>query len=215
MTASTARYKRYFTDRRFLASLSAALLMLIASLVVNFYAAMYATEIASSPVTDIVLSNTRVWDVDGLFIYGPILMYALLIVVLLRKPQHIPLTLKSIGLFILIRSVFITLTHLAPFPTRVMIPPTNLITDLTPGGDLFFSGHTGIPFLLALLFWDTRPLRIFFILNSVFFGVVVLLAHLHYSIDVLSAFFITYAIFHLAEIFFKKDQQLFAVGLED
>jgi hypothetical protein len=39
------------------------------------------------------------------------------------------------------------------------------------------------------------------------------LAHLHYSIDVLSAFFITYTISHIACVFFKKDLLLFRNGL--
>ena len=35
------------------------------------------------------------------------------------------------------------------------------------------------------------------------------MAHFHYSIDVLSAFFITYTIYHLARFFFEKDYLLF------
>ena len=75
--------------------------------------------------------------------------------------------------------------------------------------DLFFSGHTGIPFLMALMFWNYKPLRYTFLCFSLFFAVVVLLGHLHYSIDVLAAFFITYAIFDICKFFFKKDWALF------
>ena len=80
------------------------------------------------------------------------------------------------------------------------------------GGDYFFSGHTGLPFLLTLLFWDNVFLRVLFFVSSIFFGVVVLLGHLHYSIDVLSAFFITYTIYHLSEAFFPKDKKMFNDG---
>ncbi len=81
------------------------------------------------------------------------------------------------------------------------------------GGDLFFSGHTGLPFLMALVFWKKPILRYFFIASAIGFGAVVLLTHLHYSIDVLSAFFITYTIFHIAEFLFRKDRKLFYSGL--
>jgi len=44
---------------------------------------------------------------------------------------------------------------------------------------------------------------------AIFFGVVVLLGHIHYSIDVFSAFFITYSIFHMAKYLFKNEFKLF------
>ena len=45
-------------------------------------------------------------------------------------------------------------------------------------------------------------LRYLFLAWSVFFGIVVLLGHLHYTIDVLSAFFITYGIVDIAKWLF-------------
>ena len=87
--------------------------------------------------------------------------------------------------------------------------PEIWVRDFAFGGDLFFSAHTGTPFLMALAFWDNKFLRILFIVTAVFFGVIVLLGHFHYSIDVLAAFFITYTIYHMAEIIFKKDKKCF------
>jgi len=48
-----------------------------------------------------------------------------------------------------------------------------------------------------------------FIFLSISFGVIVLLGHLHYSIDVLAAFFITYTIRHINEILRTKDKAYF------
>ncbi len=52
-------------------------------------------------------------------------------------------------------------------------------------------------------------MRYLFIFSAVFFGMVVLLGHLHYSIDVMAAFFITYTINHINEIIWKKDKLYF------
>ena len=60
---------------------------------------------------------------------------------------------------------------------------------------------------MALVFWKDKPIRIFCIAASIFFAVIVLLGHLHYSIDVASAFFITYTISIIAEKIFKNDHK--------
>lgn len=211
MALLTDTPKPYPYNRKFLMSVGLSIALLIFSLIVNFYAGIYATEKASSPVTDIILSNTRVFDVDGIFIYGPILFWIFVGALCIIKPRKIPFTAKNIALFVFIRSIFITLTHIGPYPTHLVISP-NIIDRFTFGGDLFFSGHTGAPFLMALVFWDDIRLRFTFIATAIFFGVIVLLAHLHYSIDVLSAFFITYAIYRIAEIVFREDKKVFQSG---
>ena len=199
----------YFRDRSFITSFLWSWVFLAVSLVVNFYAAVYAAERASNPVTDIILNNIRVYDVDLIFLYGPVLLFAFLVYLLIVNPQKLPFVLKSISLFVLIRSGFIPLTHIGPFPTRLVLDPASFIAHFTSANDLFFSGHTGLPFLLALIFWPDKRLRLIFISFSIIFGAVVLLGHLHYSIDVASAFFITYTIYHLAKHFFPKDKRRF------
>lgn len=201
--------KMHLKDREFLMSLGIAFLFLFISFVINFYAGLYATKSASNSVTDIVLSNIRVYDVDSIFTYGPIFFWIFIAIVLLLEPKRIPFTLKSIALFTIIRAVFISLTHIGPFPTQAVMEASRLMQKFAFGGDLFFSGHTGLPFLMALVFWKNKYLRWIFVLASIIFGAVVLMAHLHYSIDVLSAFFITYTIFHIALFLFKKDRALF------
>lgn len=180
------------------------------SLGINYFASNYAAERVSSPVTDVVLSNLRVYDVDGVIIYGALIVLAFTVFLCLRRPKILPFILKSAALFILIRSVFISLTHIGPFRPQVAVT-VNSIASLGLGNaaDLFFSGHTGLPFLGALIFWKDKVLRYFYLTASVVFGVSVLLGHLHYSIDVLAAFFITYTIFHLSLKFFAKDWELF------
>jgi len=203
---------KYFKNKKFVISSIIGFLLLVASFVVNYYAGTYATMEASSPVTDIILSNTRVFDVDGIFVYGTFAFWAFFIVFFFFRPKTIPLILKSIALFIFIRSVFITLTHIGPFPTQAIIN-SNILSNFSFGGDLFFSGHVGLPFLMALILWDDFRMRVLFIFVSLVAAVVVLLGHLHYSIDVLSAFFITYSIYRMAEIFFKKDKEIFTSGI--
>ena len=212
MNSLKNKYKLHFGHSGFLASFAFSILLLALALVVNFYAGVYATEKASNSVTDIVLSNIRVYDVDGIFVYGSIILWIFVSLLLLLNPGKIPFTVKSIALFVLIRSVFISITHIGPFPTQIAID-SNLLNKFSFAGDLFFSAHVGLPFLLALVFWDDLRLRILFIVSAIIFAAVVLLAHLHYSIDVLAAFFITFTIYRIAEMIFAKDRKLFFEGL--
>ena len=209
-----ANLKEYVKENKdFLGASVFAVILLAASFVVNFYAGTYANLSVSNSVTDLILSHIRTFDLDGIFIYGAVVFWMFIIFLCLYRPRRIPFVAKSLALFILIRSIFITLTHIAPPVGHIIIPVTSIFDKISFDGDLFFSGHTGLPFLMALVFWDNKYLRYLFIATSIFFGAVVLMAHLHYSIDVLAAFFITFTVYHMAEKFFKKDQQIFISGI--
>lgn len=204
------KYKMHAADKKFIKSIIVAVGLFALSFVINFYAGRYAQKSASNYVTDVILDNISVFDVDWIFIYGPFVLWAFVAILCLMKPHRIPFVLKNIAAFVLIRSVFISLTHIGPFPNAIQIDySSDLMKKITFGGDLFFSGHTGLPFLMALVFYKNKYLRILFSLTAVFFGIVVLLGHLHYSIDVLSAFFITYTIYRISKKIFKNDEILF------
>lgn len=185
-----------------------ALAFLAVALFVNYYATLYATERASNYVEDIVLSNIPTLDVDGTFLVGPLIFWAVVVVVMLRYPKTIPFTINSIALLLLIRSGFLSLTHFGIFPDHIEIAKDYFGLYAT-GADMFFSGHTAFPFMMALVFWNRFWMRVFCIAASVFFGVIVLLAHVHYSIDVAAAFFITYTVYEMAIRLFRKEKALF------
>ena len=209
-----SNYKKHFKNKNWIWSSILGLILLAASLVVDFYAGRYANGAVSNSVSDIILSNIRVFDVDGIFIYGPMIFWLVVFYLALSKLNRVPFIAKSVALFIITRAVFISLTHIGSFPTHLIISAPPIFGLFSYYGDLFFSGHTGLPFLMALIFWNNKFLRILFIFTSIFFGVIVLLGHLHYSIDVLGAFFITYTIYHIATQIFKKDKLLFDAEIE-
>ncbi len=201
------RYQEFFSDAAHFSSLVTGALLLSASVIVNHIAVNFAERNASNSAVDLILSHVPVFDLDGIFIYGGIFLAACIAAVGISHPRRLAFLIKSIALFVIIRSIFVTLTHIGPVADRVPVDPQNPLRWFTSGADLFFSGHTGLPFLIALVFWDNRTIRALFVFLSLFFATIAILGHLHYSIDIFAAFFITYGIADLARFFFPGDDE--------
>src|SRR3989338_10835107 len=111
---SVARQPGFFT------SLIVSTLFLMVGWFVNYFSIEFATDRASNSVTDIVLSNIPVFEVDALFVYGTFVFALLSFTTVLFHPKRIPFAFKAVALFCIIRSIFASLTHIAPFEASYM-----------------------------------------------------------------------------------------------
>lgn len=208
-----ARIKDAVTRRSYFYQVFGGSFFLFVALVINIYANRYASTHASGVVQDLFLNALPMISLDDIYLEGYAILVSVIVLLAIYWPNKLPFLLKSISLFVLIRSFFLVLTHLSvPLPAvngSIYFPDHTIIQSLSGGDDLFFSGHTGLPFLMALAFWKNPYLRTAFLITSIVFGASVLLAHVHYSIDVFAAFFITYTIHDLAVFLFKKERLLF------
>jgi membrane-associated phospholipid phosphatase len=211
VTESSKNSKKAVSKLRYYASLLEAMILFIIAVFATHAASKYAHIKASNHVEDIILSNTDVHNFEFLFVHGAIILTFFVVALCFRFTKTAPFVIKTVSFFILVRAVFVSLTHIGPYPSKLELE-SGLLDFITSGNDLFFSGHTGLPFLIALIFWDHKYIRYLFLLASVVFGVIVLLSHLHYSIDVFAAFFITYSIYHIALKFFHLDYSFFELG---
>ncbi len=203
-----AEYRGCWLDRGFRVSLLQGVLTLLSSLIVNYAAGTYASLHAGGPVRDIILDRVPTLPVNLIFVDGAFVFWLFVFVLLLLMPRTIPFVLKVLSAFIVIRSFFVILTHIGAPAHPALLDPNRIMSDLTFSGDLFFSGHTGFPFLLALTFWENKILRRVFLVSAVVFASAVLVGHLHYSIDVFAAFFITDSIFRLAQRLFPEEYEM-------
>jgi hypothetical protein len=203
-----ALYRNLFASRAYVRSLSQGAAFLAASLIAIAAAVSFATTNASNYVADLVLHNVGPYNMRFAFVYGTFAVFAITAALLAWRPNRLPFALKAIALFLVVRAVFVSLTHIAPSPIDPQAPAP-FLNAIFYGSDQFFSGHTGMPFLCALCFWHMPQWRYFYLTATVFFGAVVLLGHYHYSIDVLAALFITHGIFQIACWMFRQDFTLF------
>lgn len=202
------RHREHWTQSESRSATIFSVLVFIASMVVSYYAEIFATNRASNPVDDLILNRIPAFDLEWIYLYGAVGFLAFCAVLIIMNPKTIPFTLHSLTLFFFIRAFFITLTHLG-HPLPVAVDLATLTSRVVFGGGLFFSGHVGAPFLMALVFWKQKTLRYIFLAASILLGIIALLGHYHYTIDVVSAFFITYTIFHISKTIFKRDYELF------
>jgi hypothetical protein len=206
------KYRDFFTKDR-IRSLCVAVLLIALALTFQYYASAYSTRNASRFVGDMFLDNLPVVNMNAVIIEGALLVIVISIALLLSEPKYILFTLKAVAVFIALRAFFVAATHLGIYPDQI-VPGNGFLDRIYVALDLqagyFFSAHTGLPFLMALIFWDKRFWRCFYFILSGIFGIAVLLAHVHYSIDVFAAPFMTYSIFKLAEYLFKEDYKLIA-----
>lgn len=82
-------------------------------------------------------------------------------------------------------------------PWGLFNPDAGLRLSLTK--DLFFSGHTATTLLLLLYVWPWPRARVAMLALHVLVVASVFFAHLHYTIDVIGAYAITFALFALRE----------------
>jgi membrane-associated phospholipid phosphatase len=167
---------------------------------------MYADKQDGTPASDLILDNLPAINLSFFFSYGlTIIMLVLLLYPLIFKPRVIHVALTQLSFVILIRSFFVALTHLKVPPDAILSHLPRYFDFITFNNDLFFSGHVAVAFLGFLLFRKENSfLKYFFLISTVVMAVTVLFMHVHYSIDVFAAFFITYGSYKIGEIFLNK-----------
>ncbi len=197
-------------------SLYLGLFLVAIAIFVQVSAGHYSANHAllAPPESDLFLDNLPVVNLGFLIVGAIILFWIFSCFLLVVRPRYLLFGIKAIALFVICRAFFMNLTREGIYPGGVV--PSALNTGfgfyhlLTFQGNLFFSGHTAFPYLMALIFWDEKFWRRFFIVATVVFGAAVLLAHVHYSIDVFAAPFIMYGVFAITAKFFPNDYALFA-----
>ncbi len=180
-----------------------ALLFLAIAIVLTILSGDYVDETPTAAVPDLILSHIPVINLSFLFVWGIVaVVFVFLSYPLFYKPKKLHYAIGMLSLFLCIRSVFLILTHLKAPIDAISSSSPGIFSFITYSNDLFFSGHAGIPFL-GFLIYDNKKVKYFMLVSSIILSITVLLMHIHYSIDVASAYFITYGIYIIGEKIFK------------
>ena len=169
----------------------------------------YISEGKTLPMlSDLILDNLPVLDVSLIYDIVSLIPIILAVIYIFHKKDfnRIPFFLLMIGLFYIVRGIFIVLT---PFGNPPLFngsdPPFNGFSKYELG--VYPSGHAGNVFLLLLLV-KNRGYKLIISICLIVVILALFLAHGHYSIDILSGLFFAYAI----RAFGEKHLTMFDLG---
>ena len=176
-----------------------ALLSFIAGAALNIasqtYLHNYTSEGKTLPMlSDLILDNLPVLNVSLYYDIFALIPIILVLVYIVHKKDfnRIPVFLMMSGLFYVVRGIFIVLT---PFGNPPMFNGSDPLFNGFGKYDLgvYPSGHVGNVFLMFLLVKD-RGYKWAIFICLILVIITLFLAHGHYSIDILSGLFFSYAI---------------------
>jgi len=183
-------WRQELIEYRYLILLS--LLIVAGATFLDYYSGVYvSTKVEVAPVPDLILDHIGPVNVSFFYVYGYLtLCFALFLYPFVFHIRTLHMVVSQFSLLVMLRAVFVMLTHLQTPPGAIIADFPWIFKGISFQNDMFFSGHTAVPLLGFFLY--TGIVRYFFLSGSIFMAIVVLLTHSHYSIDVFSAFFITY-----------------------
>ncbi len=156
------------------------------------------------------LADPLLWlfsPVDLTWLTFILIYFSLVIAVieLIKSPDRLVFTIQAYILLLLLRMAMMFLMPLNP-PAEMIPLNDPFVQNFSSGSiltkDLFFSGHTATIFLLFLTSRG-RFFKIFFFTGTILVGACLLLQHVHYTIDVISAPFFSYLCYRFTFLIHK------------
>jgi len=174
-----------------------SLVCVVVGLGFDYVCGMYVHTMKGVKVPDLILDLFNPIDLSFLFIYGYVsVIVGMFVYPLVFRVRMVHVVAFQFSLLLTVRSVFMIFTHLETPAGAISVNYPWFFRGLYFENDMFFSGHTAMTFLGFYLFRRSW-LRYVFLIGSIVMGIVVLAMHVHYSVDVLAAFFMTYGSYRI------------------
>ena len=160
-------------------------------------------------LSDLILDNLPVLNVALFYDIFALIPIILVLIYIAQKKDYnrIPFFLMMSGIFYIVRGIFIVLT---PFGNPPLFNGSDPLFNGFAKYDLgvYPSGHVGNVFLMFLLVKD-KGYKLLIFICLIFVIITLFLSHGHYSIDILSGLFFSYAI----RAFGEKYLAMFDIGI--
>jgi hypothetical protein len=190
-----ASFLRVLRSKYFWIGVAAVIAGVLSNFASESYLHNYMNEGRSLPMlSDMILDNLPYMNVSIIYDIFCLFPVAFVLIYIVHKKDYdrIPFFLLMVGLFYMVRGIFIVLT---PFGNPPMFEGSDSIFKGFSKYELgvYPSGHAGNIFMMYLLVRDSTYKKLI-LLCLVIVIVTLFLARGHYSIDILSGLFFSYAI---------------------
>lgn len=194
-------WKELFKNKKLLVKLLAGLILMLALLPLLPIFFNYIELRNGFVLNDVVLVNLPAKDVS-IPIFS--IIWAMALLTLIRGIQQPSIFLVFLWSYFFLTASRVITISLVPFnPPVQLIPLVDPLSNIFYGGkfltkDLFYSGHTGTQFLM-LLCLQRKTDKILALVSTMLISILVLIQHVHYTIDVMAAPFLTYICYYLGK----------------
>jgi len=189
-------------ERKRLLALSSICLLI--ALYADYRCGVYVTFRNTVKVPDLILDRLPSIDLSFLFTYGYMaLIVGMFSYPVFRRVRMLHVVALQFSLLLMLRSVFMIFTHIGTPAGEVAVQFPGVFSRFYFENDMFFSGHTAMSFLGFYLFRHSS-LRYVYLVGAIVMGIAALFMHVHYSVDVFAAFFMTYASYQMGNAFLRK-----------
>lgn len=170
------------------------------------YCRVFMTVLESRKGTQIIdplLSYIPPHDVSLITFTFTYLTLSLFIISTIIKPRVFIVAMQAYCLLIIMRTIAIYLVPLEPPIGLILLKdPVSFIFMSTPSGgyivkDLFFSGHVSTAMLFAIICPYPKIKKLLFVFTLII-GTLILVQHVHYTIDVVAAPFFSFLAYKIS-----------------
>ena len=208
-------WKEFFKSRKTEIILTVIFVAIILIIFTNFLEYIEGRKGVSLP--DPILNFFNPVDLTWLTFGLSYVSLIIAIMIFTKEPDKLLLAIQSYSLLVVFRLIVMYVTPLDP-PEK-LLSLNDPVAQFLGGGqvltkDLFFSGHTASLFLLFLIA-DNKFLKVLLLSSTLVIGIAVILQHVHYTVDVLTAPFFAYTAYRIVSIINKNIPVNSAVSKKD
>lgn len=194
-----------------------SLVVLVGTLLLSVKYLSFIESRSGVPINDLLLKYLPSYDLSGYIFF---IIYSALVLGISHISQVPFRLIPAFYVYTVVLIFRMASIYFIPLeaPENIILLRDPFVEFFTGTGtvitkDLFFSGHTATICILYF-FAKNKWLKTFFLVSGIALGTMLLIQHVHYTIDVIAAPFISYAGYRLVLKIYRKSRPITSLSIK-